>query len=426
MLKSAPPSPISETAKEDTSEGVPKLRVLLLKAKGISALTKLRFKKAKNVLRLGIPRSSSTGNKIVKNANFFNYIEKLGQNKRMSLSDALKWVLQDKKKLDRVGWRIDSKGLHRKKQDRDQIETASNRVDLKLQKASECLKKIKEDFERKTYDEFMFKTHKTYNPSNLRDHTNMSPNEVIEYCSDHEKRANMLKKLRDVSLRPHIVKDFQLDMFIKNHFKPANIPRMKTFEKFAFTSWDKSDAILSDNLRKIRGDDPKTACATIDLWTEKDKLELQKIACFENDRETLKQYFYIKGVRSRNRSKRKSKIEDVSNYRDSYTNLKRDSIHISKNDSPYLLTNTRDARRPSLRYKAVSPRSSIAISPLSNMSQKKTLDISNTSIHRDLKFGEWKKSEGHLKPVARESQPPLKSIFIDFNKIPNRDRKLDN
>ena len=84
------------------------------------------------------------------------------------------------------------------------------------------------------------------------------------------------------------VNDLELNSFLKLHFDPKNLDRIKTFEKFAFNCVEKDDNLLEDNLSKIRGRDPKTTCNTIDLWSEKDKIMLQKMTNFEHDKESLK------------------------------------------------------------------------------------------------------------------------------------------
>lgn len=113
-----------------------------------------------------------------------------------------------------------------------------------------------------------------------------------------------------------IVNDYELDKFLKAQFNPKNINRIKTFEKYAFNSLEKGDTILVDNLNKIRGTDPKSTCGVIDLWAERDKLLLQKMTNFEEDKESLKQYFYIKGIQLRKKNIRKMKIKKLKSMKE--------------------------------------------------------------------------------------------------------------
>ena len=97
------------------------------------------------------------------------------------------------------------------------------------------------------------------------------------------------------------IKNKEFSTYIANNFRPANIQKLQTFQKYAFDYDERNGHMYNDSLKKIRESNKSeilNGFVNSELWTKKIKYQVLKQAGFQSDKESLKRYIYAKrGVR---------------------------------------------------------------------------------------------------------------------------------
>ena len=113
--------------------------------------------------------------------------------------------------------------------------------------------------------------------------------------------------------------------------------RLKSFEKFGFTSIEKENPQLKQNLGELRGDEPNGTINVSELWGDTQRKSSLKFGNLESDKRSFYKYLYL----MQNPNKKKTKQENNDKLKN-FTSVRSIDISITnpKGKSVYEKNNT--------------------------------------------------------------------------------------
>lgn len=75
--------------------------------------------------------------------------------------------------------------------------------------------------------------------------------------------------------------------FIKEHMTAKTKNRIRTFEKFSFTTLEKMSKGLKDQISNISMNEPKSSLNIVDFWKEEDVHMMMHFGSYINDKKKL-------------------------------------------------------------------------------------------------------------------------------------------
>lgn len=129
----------------------------------------------------------------------------------------------------------------------------------------------------------------------------MTIEESIQYYKDMgnatDKEIQKIKELSSKKNRKKFnvekVQDRTLSTFLKKYFRDSNLNRIRTFEKFAFTTMERETGIFRSNLEQIRQDEPSGCINVNELWSNTNQFGVLREAKFHKDKRNLTRYTYL-------------------------------------------------------------------------------------------------------------------------------------
>jgi hypothetical protein len=115
----------------------------------------------------------------------------------------------------------------------------------------------------------------------------------MNYYLEYRKRSNNPVKKQQITNGIDSVCNKIFQSFLRKYFEKVNLGRLRTFEKFSFSSIERDSGAFRTNLAEIRGEEPVGTLHIPDLWSDTQRVHCLKMANFDNDKRNFIKYLHL-------------------------------------------------------------------------------------------------------------------------------------